>query len=47
MEALHDIFGEGIIRQALWPPYSPDLSAVDFYVWGNLKLNVYRYKPHA
>lgn len=42
VEALHDIFGERIIRQALWPPYSPDFSACVFYVWGNVNLNFYR-----
>jgi len=24
-----------------WPPYSPDLSACDYFLWGYLKDNVY------
>ena len=31
-------FGEGIN----WPPYSPDLSACDFFLWGFLKDKVYK-----
>lgn len=26
----------------LWPPRSPDLSVLDFYVWGTVKNNVYK-----
>lgn len=28
-----------------WPPYSPDLSPPDFYLWGYLKDRVYQEKP--
>lgn len=28
-----------------WPPRSPDLNPLDFYLWGHLKTEVYRTKP--
>jgi hypothetical protein len=28
-----------------WPPRSPDLNPLDFYLWGHIKTNVYRTKP--
>ena len=28
--------------QNLWPPYSPDLSPCDFFLWGYLKSVVYK-----
>ncbi|KOC59084.1 hypothetical protein WH47_12677 [Habropoda laboriosa] len=28
-----------------WPPLSPDLTALDFYLWGKLKEQVYRKIP--
>lgn len=30
-----------------WPPYSPDLSPPDFYLWGYLKDRVYRNVPRT
>ena len=27
-----------------WPPRSPDLTALNFYLWGHLKATVYRVK---
>jgi hypothetical protein len=45
MGALHEIFGERIISQGLWPLHSPDLSVCDFYLWGKLMQNVYRNNP--
>lgn len=29
-----------------WPPRSPDLTPLDFYLWGHLKTNVYRNRPN-
>src|SRR5215469_2188886 len=28
-----------------WPPRSPDLNPLDFYLWGHIKTTVYRTKP--
>jgi hypothetical protein len=39
---LSEFFGGHIISQNLWPPWSPDLSLPDFYLWGILKENVYK-----
>lgn len=30
-----------------WPPRSPDLSPLDFFVWGHLKNSVYKTKPQT
>ena len=30
-----------------WPPRSPDLNPLDFYLWGHIKTNVYRTKPRS
>lgn len=29
-----------------WPPWSPDLTAPDFFLWSNLRYHVYRNRPH-
>lgn len=34
-------YGEGLA----WPPYSPDLTPMDFFVWGTTKDKVYRNRP--
>uniref|UniRef100_A0A914C8R5 Transposase n=1 Tax=Acrobeloides nanus TaxID=290746 RepID=A0A914C8R5_9BILA len=28
-----------------WPPYSPDLTSCDFFLWGYIKSIVYRTQP--
>ena len=30
-----------------WPPWSPDLSMCDFFLWGYLKSRVYEGKPQT
>ena len=30
-----------------WPPRSPDLNPLDFYLWGHVKTAVYRTKPRS
>jgi len=37
----------GLFRRALWPPWSPDLSPPDFFLWGALKGKAYAYKPRT
>jgi hypothetical protein len=31
----------------VWPPRSPDLNPLDFYLWGHIKTMVYRTKPRS
>ena len=33
--------------KGIWPPRSPDLSVLDFYLWGATKQKVYRNKPQS
>ena len=44
---VHEAFGEErTVSTGLWPPRSLDLSICDFYLWGNLKGEVYSKNPH-
>ena len=31
----------------IWPPRSPDLNPLDFFIWGHMKSNVYQYSSHT
>lgn len=42
---LTQTFGNRRIDKELFPPRSPDLTPVDFYLWGYLKDNVYVNNP--
>lgn len=41
MNFLAEFFGERIVTKGLWPPRSPDLTPLDFFLWGFLKSKVY------
>ena len=38
-------FDNRVISKGLWPPWSPDLTPPDFFLWGSLEGKVYRNKP--
>ena len=42
---LNDIFQTRFISERIWPPRSPDLSVLDFYLWGAVKQKIYQNKP--
>ena len=45
---LRETFGNQLISlktEQAWPPHSPDLSPLDFFLWGYLKEKVYTPKP--
>lgn len=53
---LHQHFGSRVIAQGFpnriqggidWPPYSPDLNPLDFFLWGYLKDRIYRDRPKS
>ena len=47
-DRLTELFGGLVIalRQAVeWPPRSPDLTPLDFFLWGHLKAKVYVTSP--
>jgi hypothetical protein len=44
---LNEVFENRLISRGLWPARSPDLNPCDFYLWGNLKDNVYSNNPHT
>lgn len=47
-EYLTEQFGERIIKNQgpiLWPARSPDLTPLDFFLWGYLKNEVYKLNP--
>ena len=47
-ERLQQLFGERVValnHQIEWPPRSPDLTPLDFFLWGYLKSKVYLTPP--
>lgn len=53
---LRDVFGDRVISRSFpetfghgmaWPPYSPDLSPLDFFLWGYVKDRVYKNRPKS
>ena len=50
MDCLKTLFGSRIIigkLDVLWPPNSPDLNPLDYFLWGYCKENVYKNKPRT
>lgn len=50
MQFLRDNFGDRIISRfsaTPWPPRSPDLSILDFFIWGYIKNNIYKEMPRT
>ena len=47
LEFIVEIFENRIISRGLWPARSPDITACDFYLWGNLKNKVHKTNPHT
>jgi len=41
------VFLKIIISKNLWPPRSPNLTPIDFFLWGLLKGKVYKNTPRA
>lgn len=46
LKRLSEVFPNRVISTGLWPPRSPDLSPLDFYLWGATKEKVYKRRPH-
>jgi hypothetical protein len=44
---LQEFFGENTVGRGLWPPRSPDLTQLDFFLQGFLKENVYWNNPRS
>lgn len=42
---LHEFFGDRLITNIFWPPLSPNLTLLDFFLRGHLKNNVYKQTP--
>jgi hypothetical protein len=47
LEALREVFDDHVISRGLWPPCSLDLTPCDFYLWGSLRVKVYKTNPHT
>jgi hypothetical protein len=47
MKLLEDVFGEQLISRGIWPPRSPDFSALDFISWGAAKSKVDENNPKS
>lgn len=49
-EWLRNRFGSRVISRRevrIWPPHSPDLTPLDFFLWGHLKSQVYKSNPRT
>jgi hypothetical protein len=44
---LQEFFDERIVGRRFWPPWSPDLTPPDFFLWGFLKERVYSNNPRS
>ena len=50
IQHLKEMFGEKVISKKTtfpWAPRSPDLSPLDFFLWGYCKENVYQNNPQS
>ena len=50
MEFLHCKFGSRVISRSgehSWPPYSPDLSCMDFSLWSLVTVHIIRCEPQT
>jgi hypothetical protein len=50
IDLLKNIFGDRLISSRCefnWAPRSPDLSPLDYFVWGYAKTNVFKNNPHT
>jgi hypothetical protein len=47
MEMLKQFSDDRIISKNLWPPWSPDLTLPDYFLWGYLKQIVYSNRPQT
>ncbi len=45
MAVFKSFFDDRLISSGLWPPRSPDLSPLDYFLWGYLKDQVYSPVP--
>ena len=44
---LEDIYEDRVISKGIWPARSPDLTPLDFFLWGYLKGRVYKNNPQT
>ncbi len=45
MEFLHEFFNDRFVSVGLWPPKSPDVTPLDFFLWGHLKNKIFATHP--
>ena len=47
MFRLQELFGDRVIPKAIWPPRSPDLTPLDYFLFGYLKDEVFKRNPQT
>jgi hypothetical protein len=47
MEMIKQLFDDRITSKNLWPPWSPDLTPPDYFLWGYMKQVVYSNRPQT
>ncbi|XP_031327482.1 uncharacterized protein LOC116158782 [Photinus pyralis] len=44
---LQEFYGDRIISTGLWPPSSPDLTPLDYFLFGRIKNNIFKNRLHT
>lgn len=47
LQYLQEFYGNRLITSGLWPPRSPDLTPLDYFLFGHLKTTIYRNRLHT
>lgn len=47
IEHLETYYGDRVISRGLWPPRSPDLTPLDYYLFGRIKNNIFKNRIHT
>lgn len=47
IQYLQEFYENRIISRGLWPPRSPDLTPLDFYLFGRIKNNIFKNRIHT
>lgn len=47
LDFLNEYYDDRVISRGRWPPRSPDLTPLDFYLFGSLKNSIYKNRLHT
>lgn len=47
LQYLREFYDDRLISRGVWPARSPDLTPLDFYIFGRIKNNIFKNRPHT